>query len=73
MQGEADPWVQGQLERASRSGEDEGHWLEKAEEVMEGLKSAHASGMGALLSSRRFFFPPFPSPSSQCLPWLCSF
>lgn len=50
----------------------EGHRLEKAEEAMEGLKSALASGMGALLSSKTFppSPPPFPPPTSQSFPAL---
>lgn len=53
----------GEMERASRSEGHEGHRLEKAEEAMEGLKSALASGIGALLSSKTF--PPSPAISSS--------
>jgi len=44
---------------------DEEHQLEKAEEVMEGLKSAHASGMGgSSFLIQNIFFSPFPSPTN---------
>lgn len=32
----------------------EGHWLQKAEEVMEGLKQTHTPGIGALFSPSTF-------------------